>query len=334
MTNTIKIPSSHGIVEVVFFTDANSVPQASVQINGVQVFQSAHSIPNGSEFHPTSRAIWRKYCYTHSNNFITRSGFGLCGCYDYDPSTPRNYRNPESVSEHTHGCVELAKNLCYFYPDLLSDNEFRRLENLLQNHDLGENPRGDQPDDGSADKSAKDCAELVEFVSATLDLPNHIRNTLVSDFIKFQDPLYTNLEVQRITDTEYASGFTKFADITSAVSDAKVIQLAKVIDKAEAILSAVFYELHDAKGDLSYKEATFGGLTELDRSHIRDTCGDSSIAIAWMVHMVKDWHTCYGFPYVFDIVKAAIIELRGEWFPWFDHFCADHHIPQDHITLV
>lgn len=337
MTETIIITNSYHTVEVKFYLDHNQVPQAAISIDGALISQTAHTIPDYPSIHHHSYAIWRRYCHSHASNFVIRSGCGLCGCYDYDPSAERSYRKPESVTDHACGCVELVRLLQTFYPNLLTPNEFERAQNLLSNHDIGENKTDDTPDDGSGDKDAKDYAELTAFISTVIDLPKSVRNVLVSDFIKFQDPLATNLAYERIkTDmlntSSASANIVKAYLLSEAHNDIKVIQLCKAVDKLEAILSSAFFEKHGIKGDLLYKEATFSQLTNQDRSYIDCAEGDSSITAAWLAHVVDEWHACYGFPIVLDIAKAAVIDVRGQWFPWFDRFCANHSIPKEHVT--
>lgn len=311
---TIKIVTSAGDIEVNFYVTAGSAVETqhvSVLQNGHQITKRAYPIKQFANIHPNSLDIWRRYECIRLGNLVVRSGFGLCGCYEnYHPDSPPNPRHPESDTEHASGCVELVRSLQAYYPELLTPELYHRAEHLLKDHDLGENEYGDRPDDGSQNRSEKDQAELVGFALAVARLPAALRETAISDFICFQDPTFT--------------GYSEEV--------AHLVQLAKVIDKFEAILSGAVYEKSGAPGDLFYKEHHYSALTAQDRHFIQECHGDSSIVAGWLAHATHDYHAYYGFPYMLDVVKAAIIDIRGAWFPWFDEFCNHNHIPKGHTT--
>lgn len=99
----------------------------------------------------TSTLIWQHYQLAHQGNLVIRSGFGLLGCYGdlYQQAIAEHdlLRRPESDTEHASGCVQLVKSFANHYPGLLKPNLYRRAENLLKYHDIGENQYGDHPDD-------------------------------------------------------------------------------------------------------------------------------------------------------------------------------------------
>lgn len=311
---TVKVVTSTGDIEVGFYVTAESAvatQHISISQNGTLIAQKSYPIERQNNTHPDSLKIWRRYECVRLGNLVVRSGFGLCGCYeDYHPDSPFNPHHQESDTEHASGCVELVRSFQAYYPELLTPELYRRAEYLLKDHDLGENEYGDRPDDGSQNRSEKNQAELIGFALAVARLPAKLRETAISDFICFQDPTFVG-HPEKI---------------------AHFVQLAKVIDKFEAILSGAAYEKSGVPGNLLYKEQHYSKLTAQDRHFIQETDGDSSLVAGWLAHATHDYHTYYGFPYMLDIVKAAVIDIRGTWFPWFDDFCTRNHIPKNHTT--
>lgn len=309
----IQVPSSRGLISVRFETERTGATMdrmIRLYVEGTEVGNKhvAYDLPAG--VHHASVSTWRKYQDARQGNLVVRSGFGLCGCYDsYDQSAPLNPRHPESDTEHACGCIEIMKCLGWYYPMLLAPGYFGRAETLLKYHDTGENFYGDHPDDGSQNRDEKDFTELMELAATVADLPITEQRQLIEDFVHFQSPLFPNYPQ----------------------NEAEMVQLARAVDKLETILSAAAYEKAGAGGTLVYKEQHSGGITGQDRYFI-DEIGDSSILASWLAHTVRDYHMYYGFPYVLDIVRAAVIDVRGEWFPWFDRFCESHQIPLENVV--
>lgn len=291
INQVISVRTSTGVIEVCYKHDplTSLAQEVTISINGVPLGSNQSKSPYPDGVLPSSVDIWQKYQHAHYGNFVVRNGFGLCGCYgnDYTYGDPPNYLRQESDTEHACGCVELINNLSYHYPALLSSYLYERAEILLKNHDLGENSCGDIPDDGNQDPSSKNRNELENFVAVALHLPVTIRQNLVADFIRFQDPL--------------------FPDYPPAIS--RMIQLAKAVDKIEAVLSAILREKLSHRGDLTFKN-TIGGISVRDQAYI-DAIGSSTVVDVWLAHAVHQYHMCYGFPYLLDIVKAAVLEVRG-----------------------
>lgn len=314
MVQKVLIPTDHGDIEVSFMDrrhQSELIHDAVVTINGKTIDRPAH-LHLANDVHPTSFKIFEFYRHVHEGNFVIRSGFGACGCYgpSYQFNSPHNPHKPESDTEHAAGCALLLQCLRWFYPDLLSPDDYARAEILLRLHDIGENDIGDQMDDGSQDAATKDRDELSSFASAIAYLPPTVRARLIRDFIYFQNPLDTWIPNASIHCT----------------------QLARTIDKLEAILSGAIYEAKGAAGTLAHKNSHYGLLTERDRQSIQMTNSDSSIIATWLAQVILRCHTYYSFPYVLDIVKAAVFSIRGSWFPWFDDFCKQHQIPAEHVT--
>lgn len=219
MDQIIQINTSTGVTEV-HFSDTPTAQNIIIKKDNQTILETKRIIePVTPDVHPISLDIWRRYEAVHLGNFIIRSGFGLCGCYDsYQPEI--NPRRQESDTEHASGCVELLRSLAAYYPNLLSPKLYHRAEHLLKDHDIGENNYGDHPDDGSQNRQEKDQAELANFILSTARLPANLRQTAVEDFIRFQDPFCAQHPKKL----------------------AQMAQLAKVVDKLEAILSSATYE--------------------------------------------------------------------------------------------
>lgn len=321
MAQDVCVQTDHGSIKASFIEAQLSnqiIYEATVQKDDSRTCTSQFVLPLPSSrpyahIYPDSARIWRFYQQAHAGNFVNRSGFGACEVYgdDYQLGAPIDPHRIESTTEHASGCVAVLESLQWFYPQLLNNSGFERAKKLLRYHDLGENTYGDHMDDGSQNVDEKDWVELCSFASSIASLPAADREELIRDFIYFQNPTDSHI-IRNIDLWQY-------------------VQLARVIDKLEAILSATFYESMGASGSLEYKDKHHGLLTERDRQSIRDTDGDTSIVATWLAPVLKQYHTFYGFPYVFDIVRAAVCDIRGAWFPWFEKFCDQYRIPPEHI---
>ena len=156
---SIKIVTSTGDIEVNFYVTVDSTVTTQhivITQNGTPIAHHSYDLNYPTGIHPASLDIWRRYERVRLGNLVIRSGFGLCGCYEYyDPYALPNPRHQESDTEHASGCVELIRSLEAYYPDLLTPELYRRAKHLLKDHDLGENEYGDRPDDGSQNRSEK-----------------------------------------------------------------------------------------------------------------------------------------------------------------------------------
>lgn len=260
--------------------------------------------------HPNSVNIWQRYEYVHRTNFVIRSGFAYSGCYgkSFHPSqlSGLDYSKPESVTEHASGCVEILHCLKIFYPNLLSADAYNRAAFLLKDHDNGEIIISDQVDNGtqSADKIAR---EYQAFEESVRYFPASVAFELSRDFLAFQRP------------------FMPFPGELNQLA-----QLARVIDKNEVLLSGLFYEAYGTPGDLCHHKS-IEQLSESDQDFIRQT-GSTKLVDVFTAHVLRDYHQYYGFPYVFDIIRAGVMAVRGEWFGWFVDFCRRHQIPPEHVV--
>lgn len=308
MNQTIMVRTGAGDVSVEFTDD-----RIQTKLGNTLLEEQTLADLDPGQANPRSVAIWRRYQQVHAGNFVVRSGLGNYGCYgkSYNPLQPSDAPYYQSDSEHANTCVELLRNLRYHYPDLLPAAFYFRAEQLLASHDLGENAYGDRPDDGSQNRSEKDRIELINFAAAAATLPPAVRAVAIADFIRFQDPLcrhYAPLEGQ-------------------------MAQLARCVDKADAVLSGLIYEQSGRPGNLLHKHQSFCSISAQDRYFANQAAGDTSLVAGWCAHFIYSYHAYYGFPYLLSIIKAGVIDVRGAWFPWFGDFCNHHEIPTEHLEL-
>lgn len=299
----IEIKGAHVVIEVER-EDGHNIVRARLGDQIIDQRKQDATIIQGVD--PHSCQIWRLYEQARRGNLVIRSGLGLCGCYNsYSPNAELNPRHPESVTEHASGCITIAHGVVNSYPHLLSPEYLHRLTFLLRYHDIGENSYQDRPDDGSQNALEKEAVELVEFTSMMLNLPGEFSQVAIKDFVQFQNAR-----------TAYDDDPVCF----------QIGQLARLIDKFEAVLSGVFYETQGVRGDLLYKSNHYCPLTEQDKYYMSKS--SSTLVDSWAAHLVHRYYTFVGFPYLLDVLRAAVIDARGEWFPWFDKFCVEHNIPR------
>ena len=241
--------------------------------------------------------IWQIYKKVREGDLVIRSGFGLCGVYDYHTDNALNHRHPESDSEHANGCIEIARNLSRFCPNLFDINEWIRIFDLLRYHDLGEVAYGDHPDDGTQDIRDKNAVELAAFKQVVSYLPLDQAVILVQDFRDFQI---------------LGHGF---------IADAyqyKRISFCKLCDKLDAVLRAIIYELSGVGGDIKYKGEFHPPVSDRDTFYARCT-GSQQISQTWALHFLDICHKYPFFALFFTILKAAVCEVNGgafyNWLP-------------------
>lgn len=241
--------------------------------------------------------IWQIYKNVRKGDLVIRSGFGLCGVYKYLADGPIDYRRPESDSEHTCGCIEIARNLSRAFPELFFVEEWLRIFDLLKYHDLGEITYGDRPDDGTQNTKEKNTVELDTFMEVISPLPTHQANILLQDFLSFQ---------------KLDSG------LASQNASYNIACFCKLCDKLDAVLHAIFYELNGVGGDLSYKEQFHSPLSKRDKFYIQQT-GTTKIAPNWAIHFLDICHNYPHFAMFFRILESAVKEINGgkfyDWLP-------------------
>ena len=250
----------------------------------------------------SAMSIWKMYKSYRSNDIVIRSGSGLCGVYPYDPKQPTLTNYVENDTLHSTTVEELAQNVFRFYPGLFNSADQTRIIHLLRYHDLGETV--DNPDDGSKDHDEKFEEELATFISKISYLVPAAQEQLIRDFIMFENADYLCWDEE----------------------SKKMMQFAKLCDKADAPLGAFVYESQGRHGSLTYKKEHFGGITDQDEKYAQEI-GDYSQAGIWTAHMI-DTYGRYKYIEIFiEIIIAACKDIRGEIFPWMREFCKKRRVP-------
>lgn len=248
-------------------------------------------------------SIWRSYQNYRSGDRVIRSGSGLCGVYEFDPEKPflDNYVEVDTI--HSATCVELAKDVFEYYPKLFDNLEQNRITSLLSYHDLGEDERGDEPDDGSSEHSEKFQIELQAFIRKIQYHTEEYQDVLIRDFIMF----------------EHASS------LEWSARDREIFQFAKLVDKTDAPLGAFLFEKQGRKGSLLYKKENFGGITDQDERYASQIREYSQAGI-WSAHMI-DTYRDYKYLKIFvDIIAEACRDTRGMIFPWLWEFLTKRNL--------
>jgi hypothetical protein len=261
------------------------------------------------EVQSDSMRIWNSYKSYRSNDIVIRSGSGLCGVYRYDPSKPVNKDYVESDTLHSTTVEELAINVFRYYPMLFEAEDKERILKLLRYHDLGETV--DNPDDGSKDRDEKFTEELETFTNKISNLPLWEQKQLIKDFIIFEN-----------------AGLDIWND-----HDKRVMQFAKLCDKADAPLGALLYENQGRHGSLLFKKEHFGGITQQDQNYA-DEIGEYSQAGIWAAHMIDTYLYFYYLDIFIEIIVEACKDVRGNVFPWMYEFCKKRGINERVLELM
>lgn len=230
------------------------------------------------------RQIWRNYAALKRQCQIMRSGYARLGIY---PGTTDGKVEPfrsESVAEHVLGTLILLDEVAMFCPELITDTELLRGVRLLLHHELGEAEIGDLPDDGRRDETQKDKAELSAVMCYCQKLPGEYGAALTFDFVKFQ---------QRCS---------------------KLAQAIYCIDKIEAVLQGLIFE-QDDRGDLDGSPEIVESLSEQDKRYMRQT-GSKKLVDNFGAHFLDLIQGFECAPVFRAILRAAVEDVRGEWFAW------------------
>lgn len=244
--------------------------------------------------------MWHFYKRAHITNPVRR-GFEV---YGVTKTPEQRFDSPlrkESVDEHQYDTVTIAKLMLGFYPDLLPADMHERCFNLLHFHDIGERIIGDIPDD-TLDHTEKDEHELSAFVDETFVLPGQMKDRLRHDFIGLQGP----------------------RDHVWSAEEQKLYQFSKCADKVSALLRMLIYEMNGAPGSIFYKRASVGS-TELDEHYMRIT-NDPTFLGVLIPHFFDQYHEYYSFRYWYELVRVAVIDVRGTWVDWLERLCQTQDI--------
>lgn len=105
-----------------------------------------------------------------------------------------------------------------------------------------------------------------------------------------------------------------------ATHDRDIAQLTRIIDKSDAIFSTLLAERAGHAGYLSYKERHYHNVTSSDEYYAK-LCKTDLIADTWAAHFLQGYHDYYGFPEILSVLHAAVLEVRGVWYPWWNDAC-------------
>ena len=280
------------------------------------------NVPETVNLTPAER-VWRSLVIQRLQDLTIRSGMVFCGVYpnstvpehppaNYDASGRIAYSGigcdiPETVTHHVRSCIAFTRLLSNEFPVLFKPNIVATRDNMIslfEYHDGDEPFFGDMPDDGSQDKKSKDERELQTFLRNIAYLSDeNLKANLVKAFVHFQycTPLHA-----------LYPGWT--------ARDRDIAQLTRLIDKTDAILSTLLAERTGHAGRLNHKAHHYGSITD-DDAYYTQLCGTDRIADAWMAHFLHNYHDYYGFRVILSVIHAAVLEVRGNWYPWWDNVC-------------
>jgi len=291
------------------------------------------NIPELANLTPAER-VWQGLVTQRLQDLTIRSDVVYCGVYpdtrmpEHPPAirdasgkityTGTGHDLPETVTHHVRSCITLTRLLSNEFPALFEPNPLATRDNIIaifEYHDGDEPFSGDTPDDGSQDKRTKNRRELQTFLRNIAYLSNEeLKIQLIKAFIHFQyctppHALYR--------------GWT--------ARERDVAQLTRLIDKADAVFSTLLAERTGHAGHLSYKAHHYNNITDDDAKYI-ELCGTDRIADTWAAHLLHDYHAYYGFRAILSVLHAAVLEVRGTWYPWWNDVCKtfgiNPHLPR------
>lgn len=248
---------------------------------------------------------WHGYSIYEMGKFIIRSGYCLVGLADRinlgsifntgatkpinETITERFYRRGESILEHAakvaYLCTIMESNFPGFFntPDSF-DSQLAFVVALI--HDATEVFTGDIPDDGNPARLNKD--ELERELFDVKIAPAFSRE----DYMLIRE-LYASFQNH----------------------DTPTGQALYCLDKLEAVLTLLWLEQYDTYGLTTAKPDPTG-----QDIHYMKLVGTPCATDCWAAH-VKD--RTKDFPdaitrHIYGVLCAAVMEVRGEWFPWWD----------------
>lgn len=233
-----------------------------------------------------SLAIWRCYQRLKSESEVIRSGFGLYGVYQFDMAKPFDRQRSESDLEHTAGLTWLTALVSMFYPGLIPASQMALSMLVALVHEIGETELGDIPDDGLRDENKKRAIEHEVLQGLISDLPPFFRRRILIGFTELQ---------ARTTERG---------------------RIMYCLDKLETILQGLIYESEGRGGDYHYKMKQ-RRISQQDRNNIRDT-GSCKLVDIWSKHFLEKIADFPEAPIFTDILRAAVVDIRGEWFSWYE----------------
>lgn len=244
--------------------------------------------------------IWQGYKIFASASFVERSGHQLVGLADPVEAGESNVamfrRRGESVLEHCAKTAYLLLALLSHFPGLFdSENvlggkipaDTWMLVTTMLTHDIGELATGDIPDDGNAAHDTKDEIERRFYCKE------------MAPMFSWNDSVYLR------------ESYIDFQERKTFVG-----QLLYCLDKLEAILGLLLLEEQEARGFIDNKP-----FPTMQDEHYRFLTGTPNAIDCWAAHTkdrVKDF-PAKATRHIFGILRAAVMDVRGEWFAWWDN---------------
>ena len=244
--------------------------------------------------------IWKGYKYLSNLSFVNRSGYQLIGISESigqeETIEKRVRRRGESDMEHSAKVAYLCSVFISHFPEEIclytscngehwSDTVWLLITTTLL-HDVGEVATGDIPDDGNPIHGTKDQREREAF-------EQYMLGAFALDDILPLKIAYTDFQDHK--------GLGQFI---------------YMLDKLEAVLHLIWLEQYEIYGDINAKPIP----TAQDR-HFANLAGTPCATDCWAAH-VKDLFK--DLPpelthHAFELLRVAILDVRGEWFDWWDN---------------
>lgn len=243
---------------------------------------------------------------------VTRTGYGSYGVYPYNSKAKPgeiDKNRAESDAEHTLGMAALVMLVAMYFPQLIHPSETALFMQVALLHEMGETVIGDIPDDGRRDEAKKTTKERQIVLQFVKNMPEPHGTNLIDAFIEFQD---------RTT---------------------RRGRLLYGLDKLEAVLQGLIYEKEGRGGDIRNKAAqlrlseqnresvrrassTWSCLSDRDRENM-ERAHSTRLVDIWSVHFLELIQGMPEAPVLRRILKAAVLDVRGEWFDWAESLMQD-----------
>lgn len=244
-----------------------------------------HEMKRGEKSRKHPYLIWKHYQNFRTTDLFTRAGFINYG--SAKKMHPDQALCPETLSQHSFGAVALLQQIRDRYGKKIDKSILDRAILFMQYHDLGETENGDIPDNLLRDPDA-DNKEYACLKKRLKYAKRKLRKQILRDFkIYIQDP------------------------DTLSVEDRIFRDLCKLADKLDAILRGLIYESSGYYGVLHSK---YNHHISEGEEKIAEIMGSETLVDIFAASLVMHQHNCYYYDIFYKILKAAVIDIRGEWF--------------------
>ena len=229
--------------------------------------------------------IWKHYQNFRKMDLYTRIGFINYGAAkDMYPTTDLY---PETLSQHSFGAVVLLQQIRDWYDKRINRKTLDRAILFMQYHDLGETENGDIPDNQLRNPDA-DNKEYACLKKRLKYAKRNLRKQILRDFkIYNKDPN------------------------TLSVEDRIFRDLCKLADKLDAILRGLIYE---SSGNFGVLHSKCNHHVSEGEEKIAEIMGSETLVDIFAASFVMHQHDCYYYDIFYKILKAAVIDIRGDWF--------------------